>query len=163
MAGYLGTAKRQDWRTPEGVLYFVKAALGGIDLDPCASLNKRFWFAHKNLTEREDGLSQMWIGRVFVNPPYGKGIDRWFDKAWNSVEVTPQTEVIVLAPAAVSANYWQNAVKRAGLVCFLRGRVKFVGAESTAPMPVALHYFGHRAQDIARVLRTIGMCWLKPS
>lgn len=55
------------WLTPPDI--FTK--LGDFDLDPCASIIRPWDIAKVNYTEQDDGLSKNWVGRVWLNPPYG--------------------------------------------------------------------------------------------
>ena len=55
--------------------------LGKFDLDPAAPIENRDWIgATRTFTELEDGLAQHWEGRVWLNPPYGRGIGQWVKK-----------------------------------------------------------------------------------
>jgi hypothetical protein len=49
----LYSSKKEDWRTPKEVLDVVRE-VGPIDLDPCASPNKRYWFAKHNWTDYDN-------------------------------------------------------------------------------------------------------------
>lgn len=59
------------WITPREVLEL----LGHFDLDPCAAMRQPWATADRMLTERENGLLLPWSGRVWCNPPYGKGAE----------------------------------------------------------------------------------------
>lgn len=61
-------ADSHDWITPQHVLN----ALGRFDLDPCQSLTQPWPCAERGFTIVDDGLKQEWLGRCYVNPPYGK-------------------------------------------------------------------------------------------
>lgn len=61
-------ADSHDWITPRHVL----DALGRFDLDPCQSLTQPWRCAERGFTIVDDGLKQEWLGRCYVNPPYGK-------------------------------------------------------------------------------------------
>src|SRR6185503_8425133 len=56
-----------EWLTPPEIV----KALGPFDLDPCAPVVRPWDTAAKHYTTAEDGLSQPWEGRVWLNPPYG--------------------------------------------------------------------------------------------
>lgn len=57
-----------EWMTPPEMVKM----LGDFDLDPCTPVNPPFLHARVNYTLNDDGLSQKWFGRVYINPPYGK-------------------------------------------------------------------------------------------
>ncbi len=85
-------------------------------------------------------MSQQWQGRVFCNPPYGREIGRWIAKAWESAEKGACDVVVCLVPARVDTAWWHDYCAR-GEVRFLRGRVRFGGADSGAPFPSAVVVF----------------------
>ena len=65
------------WLTPKHII----DALGKFDLDPCAAPLPRPWeTASTSFIEADDGLSQEWFGRVWMNPPYGRDIGAWMKK-----------------------------------------------------------------------------------
>jgi len=61
------------WLTPPHIIQ----ALGEFDLDPCASINRPWDTARHHYTIEDDGLVQPWFGRIWLNPPYGKGMEDW--------------------------------------------------------------------------------------
>ena len=58
-----------EWATPPSLLRPLDEAVGGFDLDPCSGAEERS-IAPETYTESDDGLSKLWHGRVWVNPPY---------------------------------------------------------------------------------------------
>ena len=52
----------------------IIASLGQFDLDPCAPVIRPWDTAKKHYTIVDNGLSKPWEGRVWLNPPYGRGI-----------------------------------------------------------------------------------------
>ena len=60
-----------EWWTPAEVIEPVRAALGGIDLDPCTTAEaQRVIRAAHYYARPDDGLTLPWRGKVWLNPPY---------------------------------------------------------------------------------------------
>ena len=140
-------SKRQDWETPQ-FLFDALHKEFGFEVDVCAKAEnakcKDFF------TEADDGLNQTWRGVCWMNPPYGRGIEAWMQKAFESS--FEGALVVCLIPARPDTRWWHKYVNRATEVRFLRGRLKFVGAENSAPFPSAVVVFrpprcGNRIQD----------------
>jgi len=73
-----------------------------------------------------------------MNPPYGSGIGRWMKKAYRSS--LEGATVVCLVPARTCTRWWDEWAMR-GEIRFLRGRIRFVGASSSAPFPSAVVVF----------------------
>lgn len=140
----LMSSAKPDWQTPDVVLDLVRQFNGGtIGLDPCTvddnPTGARHWY-----TPREDGLSQDWCGYglVYVNPPYGRTIGHWTAKCISAY--LDGAEIVALLPARTDARWWQVEIGAVPAVCFWRGRLRFRGAEASAPFPSAIWYLGPR-------------------
>ena len=85
----------------------------------------------------------------FVNPPYGRGIDKWIAKGYNEA-MKENTKVVMLIPARTDTKYWHKYVMKASEIHFVKGRLKFGGSSNSAPFPSAVVVFdgGH---DLWRV------------
>ena len=68
-----------EWLTPPDLV----RKLGEFDLDPCTPINPPFVHAKTNFTVVDDGLTKSWFGRIYMNPPYGKGMESWIEKLKN--------------------------------------------------------------------------------
>ena len=73
-----------EWYTPPSIIADVREVLGSIDLDPasCETANETVR-ATKWYGIDDDGLSQPWAGRIYLNPPYGSvlpWVRRFFDE-----------------------------------------------------------------------------------
>lgn len=123
-----------DWETPPEVFDPLNAEFG-FTLDPCAT--DATAKCARYFTEADNGLAQSWDGEiVFMNPPYGKGMSDWTQKAAHSGAV-----VVGLLPAQVDSVWWHRDVLAEGAeVRYIRGRVKFrVGRGWNSPFtPVLL-------------------------
>jgi phage N-6-adenine-methyltransferase len=157
MAGHIATAARTDWATPQHIVDAVRSSFGGcIALDPCSNPTAVVC-AEKEVRLPEDGLAVDWnqYATVYCNPPFGKGIEAWIRKAGDAAEYG--SSVIVLIPAAVSAHYWHElVVARAKAICFVRGRLRFIGAPSTAPFPTAMVFYGSNPVLFMHAFRKLG-------
>ena len=56
------------WITPKHII----DALGHFDTDPCCPTNMPWRTADRMLTKEDDGTTAPWVGRVWLNPPYGR-------------------------------------------------------------------------------------------
>lgn len=90
-------------------------------------------------TPETDGLSQSWDvgGAAFCNPPYGRQIGAWVEKAYT--EATRGYTVVLLIPARTDTQYFHDFIYRKAEIRFIRGRLKFTdeegNAKQSAPFP----------------------------
>ena len=119
-----------DWTTPPDLFARLHARFG-FTLDPCAAPDNAKCAAY--FTRHQDGLAQEWIGRVFVNPPYGRAIGAWVRKAWEAAQTSAEV-VVLLVPARTDTGWWHRYCAR-GEVEFLRGRLRF-GEAAAGAVPV---------------------------
>jgi len=134
------SSERHDWPTPreffgEVERLFVDRFGGPFELDVAADANNHKaprWF-----DEAANGLAQEWRGRVWCNPPYGRQVGEWVKKAFRDSERFGAI-VAVLVPARTGARWFQDWAWKAAEVRFVRARIKFEGAEHSAPFDSAL-------------------------
>lgn len=111
------------------------------DLDVCATENNakcaRFY------SPEDDGLSKAWAPNVcWMNPPYGKEIRTWMEKAWT--ESQQGATVVCLIPSRTDTSWWHEFAMN-GEIRFLRGRISFSGdRRKRAPFPSAVVIFRGR-------------------
>lgn len=134
------SSERTTWETPPELFRKLNDEFR-FDLDVCAFPENakcdRFYCPDVN------GLIQEWAGRCWCNPPYGRGIGDWIEKAARSAETTADV-VVCLVPARTDTAWWHDWAVKASEIRFLRGRVRFVGAVSCAPFPSAVLVFRRR-------------------
>lgn len=156
MDAVLMSSKSGDWKTPEVIVNAVTQCYGGsIDLDPCSGEGSIV-----NATENWqiiDGLDNPWHGTVYCNPPYGREIWRWVQKAVVEYECGNASEVILLVPARTDTHWW--SMLAAYPWCGIRGRLTFVGAENPAPFPSAVYHLGRRHGTFYDVFSELGTIW----
>ena len=128
------------WETPQKLFDLLDGEFC-FDLDPCASHETAK--CSRYFTEADDGLNQVWWGTVFMNPPYGRTIARWVEKAHR--ESQRGVTVVCLIPARTDTAYWHDHVMHANEIRFIRGRLHFGGGHEkdghNAPFPSAVVVF----------------------
>ena len=99
--------------------------LGAIDLDPASSfLANQTILAERFFTKEDDGLLQEWSGRVWMNPPYSRGlIDKFVTKLLTSPRVMAS---LVLTNSATETNWAQELMTGATWVFFFNHRIHFM-------------------------------------
>ncbi len=121
--------KTNEWSTPDNLFNDLNQEFH-FTLDPCATPQNAK--CEKYYTKEKNGLIQDWIGeRVFMNPPYGKAIGKWIEKA-----VTESSEVVVmLLPARTDTRWFHTHIYGSCTIRFLKGRLTFGNAKHPAPFP----------------------------
>ena len=139
MKGIPMTSSRQDWETPAKIFEPLRDEFN-ITLDVCAtSSNAKCPYFY---TPSDDALQLGWNltkRNCWMNPPYGRGIDKWIEKAYR--ESLLGITVVCLVPARTDTRWWHDYCIK-GTIRFIRGRIKFVGAKENAPFPSAVVIFG---------------------
>jgi hypothetical protein len=97
-----------EWYTRRKYIEAVRKVLGGIDLDPASCdaaqdvVNAKQYF-----TKEDDGLKQEWRGRVWMNPPYSRGLINLFtDKLLKEYASGNVTAAIMLVSGRTSNCSW---------------------------------------------------------
>jgi site-specific DNA-methyltransferase (adenine-specific) len=115
------TTGKNDWETPPKV-FSALDKLFKFTLDPCAT--KKNAKCKKYYTKKDDGLTKIWSGRVFVNPPYGREIYSWIKKARQESILNCEI-VVTLLPARTDNYWWHEFVMTAKEIWFTKGRIIF--------------------------------------
>ena len=139
------SSQKDDWETPDDLFAELHNEFD-FTLDVCATAENaklpRF------ITPEQDALhpGQLWSGCCWMNPPYGRGVGKWVEKArkWGLGGL-----VCCLLPARTDTSWWHDYIWDTGShiphigveVRFLRGRLKFKGAKHSAPFPSCIVVF----------------------
>ena len=138
----LFTSETDNWATPKDYFEKIKEEFGEFDIDVCADEHNAK--AKKFFDKETDGLAQKWIGKCWMNPPYGREIIKWMEKAYlSSVE---GSTVVCLVPSRTDTKWWHEYAMK-GEIRFIRGRLKFGSGVGSAPFPSALVIFNPKIGD----------------
>jgi site-specific DNA-methyltransferase (adenine-specific) len=130
------TSRTEEWATPAYVFNALDAEFH-FTLDVCATRENAKCDTY--FDKASNGLSQSWGGICFMNPPYGKEIGKWMEKAYR--EAQKGAVVVCLIPARPDTRWWHDWVMKAQEIRFVRGRLKFVGGKYPAPFPSCVIIF----------------------
>ena len=135
--------RAEDFATPELFVRFVERTYGvTFTLDAAADENNAkapVW-----IDEEADSLKQDWRGVVWLNPPYGRKIPLFLERA---IEMKYMCEmIVVLVPARTDTKWFHELViQNASEVLLIKGRLNFIHGSSVkgsnAPYPSMLVVF----------------------
>ncbi|WP_304064042.1 DNA N-6-adenine-methyltransferase [Pedobacter glucosidilyticus] len=109
-----------EWLTPPSLVKM----LGEFDLDPCSPENPPFTHAKVNYTIKSNGLEKIWFGRVYMNPPYGKGMEKWLEK----LKIHGNGIALIFARTETKT-FFKHIWDDADALLFVKGRIKFFNLE----------------------------------
>jgi phage N-6-adenine-methyltransferase len=151
-----------EWYTPPEFIEAARLVMGSIDLDPASSeLANKTVGAERIYTAADDGLTLTWSGRVWMNPPYEKGlIDRFAEKLRAEVAAGFVTQAVVLVNNATDTRWFATLCEVASMLCFPTGRVRFYKPDGERGAPLqgqAVIYIGAKHEEFAREFGRFGM------
>jgi phage N-6-adenine-methyltransferase len=123
------------WETPQDLFVRLNKCWH-FTLDVCAIPENAKCLRY--FSPADDGLKQSWSGVCWMNPPYGRNIGKWVQKAYESA--WNGATVICLLPARTDTAWWHDYVVK-GEIEYLRGRLKFGGHTNSAPFPSSVVSF----------------------
>ncbi len=117
-----------EWYTPEWIFDALDITF---DIDVCHPINTiQYIPASIKYTINDDGLKQSWIGKVWMNPPYGKEMPKWMEKFHD------HANGIALVFARTDTKWFHQYCATADAILFLNGRIKFIdGLGKKSGMP----------------------------
>lgn len=130
------SSKTTVWETPQDLFEKLNSEFG-FTLDVCASPENAK--CERFFTPATNGLKERWEGVCWCNPPYGREIGQWVKKA-HEASLHGAT-VVCLLPARTDTSWWHAYVLEANEIRFVQGRLRFVGARSSAPFPSVVVVF----------------------
>lgn len=142
MNAALLSSDKLDWCTP---LDFFNELDSEFHFDLDAAATPKSAKCSSYFTASDDALKQDWGGHtVFLNPPYGRTLHKWVQKAHDESQ-KEGTTVVVLIPARTDTAYFHDYILGKAEIRFLRGRLRFTdedgNAKDAAPFPSLLAIF----------------------
>jgi hypothetical protein len=147
--------------------------MGKIDCDP-ASDPEMHIPAGVHYTKNENGLRQEWNGKTYLNPPFGRGIKDWFEKARVEMDAGRCIELIICWKAAleteatqtiINAQQYQLSAVPTSRISFHAGNViggefpKKRGGGASATFTPIFHYLGNNPVLFAQVFGQVCTLW----
>lgn len=131
------SSKTDNWATPLDFFQKIDEVFE-FTTDVCASHDNHK--CENYFTKGDDGLNKKWEGVCWMNPPYGREISKWIEKAYVSGE--SGTTVVCLIPSRTDTAYMHKFIfSHAKYVGFVKGRLKFGGSKNPAPFPSLVAVF----------------------
>lgn len=133
----LWSSRTDEWETPQDIFAKLNVELGPFTLDVCASEeNKK---VDLYFSKEDNGLIQDWGGHTcWMNPPYSK-VAKWVKKAYQESR-KPNTRIVCLLASRTDTRWFHKYCIHAS-VWFIKGRLRFHGAENQAPFPSVIVVF----------------------
>ena len=142
--------KNNEWLTPPEIIH----ALGEFDLDPCSPVNRPWRTAKSHYTTEDDGLTKPWIGRVWLNPPYGPHTGKWLRR----LACHGRGTALIFARTETEM-FFEHVWGKASALLFIKGRLHFhyvdgTRAAANSGAPSVLISYG---DEDAQILRDCGI------
>ena len=109
------SSKNMCWCTPQDFFDKLNSEFGFV-LDPAAT----------NKTAKCGGA-------VFCNPPYGREIGKWVQKAFK--EAHGGYPIVLLIPARTDTSYFHDFIYGRAEIRFIRGRLRFTDEDGNVSAP----------------------------
>ena len=130
------SSKTDVWETPQD-LFDKYNEIHNFEIDVCALPENAK--CDKFFTPEDNGLVQEWTGVCWCNPPYGRQIYKWVEKAAKS-----KAKVVMLLPARTDTKWFHDYCLTYGQIEFIKGRLKFGGSKNAAPFPSMIVVFNNK-------------------
>lgn len=142
----LFSSKTDDHSTPQDFFDKLNEEYN-FELDVCATESNAK--CSKFFTKEQDALKQNWEGTCWMNPPYGRDIILWMEKAYKEHKKNKNI-IVCLVPVRTDTNWWHSYVEGKAKVKFIKGRLKFGNSTNSAPFPSALVIYKPRQKRITK-------------
>ena len=148
--GYIARALTVEWHTPHLLFKFCEKEFGPFDLDAAATKENALC---GNFYDKDtNGLKNTWTGRVFCNPPYGRGLGEWIEKAIKDLYHHYCESVTFVLPARTGTKWFHRLLGLNSVsIYFIKGRLKFSDGINPAGFDCMLVHMELKASEPFRV------------
>ena len=152
-----------EWYTPPAYIDAARQAMGSIDVDPASSDKaNEIVKATTYYTPAHEGRTKVWVGNVWLNPPYTQPlVSNFCELLVQKYQAGEIAQACVLVNNATETGFYQRMLQYCAAVCFIKGRVKFIdekGVESGAPLQgQTILYFGQQKDKFAHAFNRFGV------
>ena len=131
----------QEHYSPSRFVESAREVMGSIDLDPASNELANSWIKATSIYTKEDcGLSKVWTGNLWLNPPYdSKMLKLFVDKLVGS-----DVQATVLTNNNTETACGQKLLKWCDSICLINKRVRFIkpdGTENKTPLQGQVIYY----------------------
>lgn len=137
MVGYTALTSSQscEWSTPQDLFNELDKEFK-FTVDVCASDDNAK--CERYYTKSDNGLRHEWYGTCWMNPPYGRQVGLWIEKAYKAS--TQGVTVVCLLPARTDTRWFHDYCIK-GELRWIRGRLRFGDGNGRATFPSFLCIF----------------------
>lgn len=136
----LFSSNKEDWETPDDLFVELnKEFMFNIDVASNADNHKCGTY----FTKERSAFDNKWFGTVWCNPPYGKEISKWVKACHDYDGIS-----VMLLPVRTDTKWFHEYIYNnpKAEIRFLKGRLKFKGANSSAPFPSMIVVFNKKGE-----------------
>jgi len=115
---------KDEWLTDPKIVN----ALGTFDLDPCSPINRPWPTAKHHHHINTPIWERKWVGRVWMNPPYGQETGHWLTKLKNW-----GNGIALIFARTETKMFFDSVWNDADAIFFFEGRLTFLHVDGTKP------------------------------
>ncbi len=151
-----------EWYTPKSYAEAARAVMGTIDVDPASTeAANKIIKAKEYFCIQNDGRKNTWYGNVWMNPPYSQPlITEFCDLLVDRYKSGAIRQACVLVNNATETTFYQNMMTACRAICFIKGRVKFIGKDGSIGAPLqgqTILYFGTNTEQFGEFFKVFGV------
>ena len=137
-------SKSHVYETPDYIFSPLQKEFS-LQLDVCANDDNNK--CNTYFTEEMDALIQDWNKNFWMNPPFGRNLQKFVKKAQEE-SIKNNVTGVCLIPVRCNTKWWhKHVIDTNAEVRFIQGEVKFVGFERGLWLPFAIVIFHRKVKD----------------